>query len=402
MLRLDLPPPRPSLPPAEEDAWFAFLQQARLRQEGLVGRQAELVAAKAWYRGRDTRVPGTATIGWIGGRPGVGKSLLMARLAADAANGKPLVYYHAFRGGDPRNNRRAFLRGLQGALVRWDALAGRTVEPSAIAREGKELEDDVRRRLAAIEGLAAAPGEGYRPRLLVFLDGLDEVVRHDQSLPALIRELALPGTVWVLAGRPDYGLSGEFGGPGCEHVFGGQGLPGMRPEDIRAMLLEGLGHARHALLRLDEDERDTVRNFFFDRVVERADGLPLYVHLLLEDLRDGDFVLPRMATDEDRLPRNLQAYYRKALEGPGISSVRSHATLLVCVLARAEEPLDEAALGMLLAKAGEIEPAGGEEAARRATELCRSLLRPACQSARKRDPRSASNGDPVRDVSLFG
>jgi hypothetical protein len=25
-----------------------------------------------------------------------------------------------------------------------------------------------------------------------------------------------------------------------------------------------------------------------------------------------------------------------------------------------------------------------------------------CQSARKRDPRSASNGDPVRDVSLFG
>jgi hypothetical protein len=267
-------------------AWDDLLREARQLAEDLIGRADELRRAKAWLKGRDPWGEG-ARVGWISAGPGVGKSMLVARLAADYGAGAHRgLYYHRFRGGDVRNDRRSFLRLLQAALLAWEPLAAVTEAPAEDAGDGKKLEDDVKARLEALSQLEAPNPRAPRPSFWVFVDGLDEAARADPRLAELLRAFAVPGTVWLVAGRPEGGLDAAFAQPGCEAVYPG-GLPPMHAGDIRAMLMEGLGNGRYALLARDEDAGEDVRNAFVDGVVARAHGLPLYVHLLLEDLRAG-------------------------------------------------------------------------------------------------------------------
>ena len=347
LFQLDVAP-TPRRTPGEVFHWQDFLREAREEQEDLVGRVAELATLKRWLKGRDTRREGVAALGWVFGGPGLGKSLLMAKAAADLGGSKPEqqgLYYHRFRAGDGRNSLRAFLRGLLDALADWV-----TLPAPATAADADEADDDphllerVRARLARVAPLPPPDPRAPAPRFLVLVDGLDEVLPHDRTLPARLRELALPGTVWLVAGRPEPALQQAFAGPGCEPVFPG-GLPPMSETDIRAMLEQGLDNARHGLVARDEDTADGVRNPFVERVVACADGLPLYVHLLLEDLRNGRLSVH----DEQRLPAGLMAYYDALMDRVGLSDLKRDLPLLVAVLARAEEPLDRDALAVLLA-----------------------------------------------------
>jgi WD40 repeat protein len=327
--------------------WDDFLREARVLGEDLVGRAAERAVLRDWLKGRDTRQEGVAGIGLVTGGPGVGKSLLMARLATDQGNARPqrqALYYHRFRAGDARNSTRAFLLGLLAALDDWPVL------PTAGAADDsgdtdQDLLETARARLAAVAGLPPPHPQAPAPRLLVLADGLDEALPQDPRLPQRLRELALPGTVWLLASRPEPALERAFNGPGCDHLFP-DGLPPMSAADIRAMLIEGLEGAGKTLIARDEDAAAGVHNPFVARVVACAAGLPLYVHLLLEDLRHGRLTV----RDEDRLPRGLVAYYDTLMERVGISDLRRDLPLLVACLARAEEPLDPEALAPLLAE----------------------------------------------------
>jgi WD40 repeat protein len=329
--------------------WRDFLREARVLQEDLIGRADELTALKGWLKGRDTRQDGVASLGWVFGGPGLGKSLLMARAAADLGDSKPErqgLYYHRFRAGDARNSLRVFLRGLLAALDDWPPLPApdRDVDGDAPADTDQVLLETARQRLQAIAPLPPANPKAPAPRFLVLVDGLDEVLLAEPRLPTQLLELVLPGTVWLLAGRPEPALQRAFSAPGCEFVFE-DGLERMSATDIRAMLLEGLANARHALVARDQDSDEGVRNPFVERVVACADGLPLYVHLLLEDLRNGRLSVH----DEQRLPQGLVAYYDALIDRFGISDLKRDLPLLVALLARAEEPLDYDALALLLA-----------------------------------------------------
>jgi len=388
LFRLDREPPageRAAAPAGGEPAgdrfaWDDFLREARVLAEDLVGRREELARLKAWLRGRDARADGVARVAWIAGAPGIGKSMLVARLAADASAARPEqqgVFYHRFRAGDARNSRRAFLRLLLAALDAWEPLRAMTataVATGPAARDpadGARLLDDVRRRLGAVSGLAPPRPRAPAPRFVVFADGVDEVLALDPDVPSLLRDLALPGTLWVVAGRPERGLDRALEGPGCEAVFPGDGLPAMPPPDIRAMLLEGLGHAKVTLVQRDEDAGgDRVANAFVDRVVERAHGLPLYVHLLLEDLRAGALTV----RDEDRLPDGLVAYFDALVERFGLSTLRRDLPLVVSLLARVAEPLDAEGLAVLLA-GGPADAPAYRDRVERALRGGRALLR---------------------------
>ncbi|WP_295387747.1 NACHT domain-containing protein [uncultured Thiodictyon sp.] len=327
--------------------WTDFLREARVLQEDLVGRVAELAALKTWLKGRDTRREDVAGLGLVFGGPGVGKSLLMARLAADLGNSKPEqqgLYYHRFRAGDARNNTRAFLLGLLAALADWAPLPAASAERNEAPDTDQALLEAVRERLAAVAGLEPAHPQAQAPRFLVLADGLDEVLPYEPRLAQRLRGLTLPGTVWLLASRPEPALTLALGGAGCETVFP-DGLPSMSAADIRAMLLEGLASARHALISRDQDAAEGVSNPFVERVVACAAGLPLYVHLLLEDLRNGQLSV----RDEQRLPQGLVAYYDELMNRVGLSDLKRDLPLLVACLARAEEPLDAEALALLLA-----------------------------------------------------
>ncbi|MEA3412544.1 MAG: ATP-binding protein [Pseudomonadota bacterium] len=184
--------------------WDRFLLEARIKQEGLIGRRDELELVKGWVR-RACRSNGAQTgrLGWLHGAPGLGKSLLMARLAHDSANGRAAsrqVYFHAFRANDPHNTRWALLRGLQGALRAWSAFRKFPLA-AAEGLNGADLETDVRFLIGAIPELRR--DSSSTPRLIVYLDGLDESTNVDPELPRLILDLTLPGTTWVVAGRPE-------------------------------------------------------------------------------------------------------------------------------------------------------------------------------------------------------
>ena len=357
--------------------WDDFLREARILQEDLIGRAAELDVLRDWLRGRDSRQPGVAGLGLLLGGPGVGKSLLMARLARDLGNApaaRQRVYYHRFRAGDARNSLRAFLQGLWEALADWAPLPAAPVdeeaEADAAADTDQALLEAVRARLAAVADLPPASPQAPLPRVLVLADGLDEVLPYAPRLPRHLRDLACPGTVWLLASRPEPALTQALGGPGCDGLFP-SGLPPMSATDIRAMLLDGLANARHALIARDEDDAGTgVRNAFVERVVARADGLPLYVHLLLEDLRAGHLTVQ----DEARLPQGLVAYYDDLMNRVGLSDLRRDLPLLVALLARAEEPLDPEALALLLAEVPAEAPRYRDRV-RNATRAGQALLR---------------------------
>ena len=360
-----------------------FLSEARGLSEQLVGRRVEISRAWEWL---DTRTPwGTGhRIAWITAGPGTGKSMLMARLAtmwADKAGTDPRskgLYLHRFRGGDARNSRRAFLQGLMAALTGWSRLATDPPDRTWEAHDLDELVDDVVALLQVHE--ERAPDRRYHkkartPHFVIMADGLDEIASHDPGFAIVLRALASPGVSLVVAGRPELGLDAAFSGDDCTVLFPG-GLGPMADEDIHAMLLVGLGNARYALLARDEDEDRGVHNVFVERVVDRAHGLPLYVHLLLQDLRAGAYTVH----DEDRLPDGLNAYYDDLVQRMGLSTVQRDLPLMIATLAVAEEPLDSDALAWLLsAPYFEDEPIFAERVAaalRVGTALLRSVPTP--------------------------
>ena len=373
MFRLDERPTKNTTVMPDGFAWDGFLQEAKGEAEDLVGRRTELERAKHWLKSRRPDEAGDARLGWIFGGPGTGKSKLMAQLAKAYAEptAQRGVFYHRFRAGDARNSRRSFLRLLQSALWNWEPLRAVTQEPAEDSSEGGALEADILQRMQAVAGLPATNPRASAPAFWIFVDGLDEVAEADPQFPTLLRRLTLPGTVWLVAGRAEHGLGEAFAFPGCESVFS-NGLPPMSAADIRAMLVEGLGNARYALLKRDDPESDEARNVFVDGVVARSQGLPLYVYLLLEDLRSGQLTV----RDEAKLPDGLIAYYDALIARIGLSTVQRDLTLIVCLLARAQEPLDANALAFLLLN--DPEEAGAylrrAEAALRAG---RSLLRQA-------------------------
>ena len=99
-----------------------FIAEAEALAEQLVGRQTESETLTGWIEGLQPWLK-RPRVGWLGAGPGFGKSMLMAHVATHfieqvAKNSAQRgLYLHRFRGGDARNNRRAFLLGLTDALL---------------------------------------------------------------------------------------------------------------------------------------------------------------------------------------------------------------------------------------------------------------------------------------------
>lgn len=326
--------------------WDDALKEARAVAEDLVGRKDELGVVKGWLKSRTPYEEDAPRLGWISGGPGLGKSMLMARLASDyGAGAQRGFYFHKFsNAGNARSNRRMFLKFIETALWSWAPLRAICSQPNP-EHEGDELMDAVEARLAKIAELEAPNPRAPRPAAWIFLDNFDEMIEQDPRFIDVVRRFALPGTVWLMCGRPEHGLDQVFGHDEMAELLFPGGVPMMSAPDMRAMLLEGLGQARYALLKRDEDDDEGTHNVFIENVVEKARGLPLYVELLLDDLRSGTLTVE----DDDKLPDGLGAYYDGLMERIGLSTVSRDLPLIVSLLARAEEPMEVEALATLLA-----------------------------------------------------
>ena len=94
---------------------------------------------------------------------------------------------------------------------------------------------------------------------------------------------------------------------------------------------------RIKLLAGDKEKGDEVVNPFIDLVAKRAEGLPLFVNYVTQDVQQGNYPLDSTAN----LPKGLTAYHEKLIAGLGVGALQALLTPLVATLAMANEPLAE-------------------------------------------------------------
>ena len=297
---------------------------------GLVGRAEHLKEAKKWVHatpGRGRRPVG----GRQAGRRQVG---LPGGLAQGLrGDGDLCLVPFFFRGGDARCSADHF---FQAALYRLGKTLGlappdpREPRPVQFAR--------------ALEAVRRKQAEGARPRaVLLLLDGLDEVAGQHPEFPRLPASLRQPGLLWVCGGRAEEPLAEAFAG--ADRLWPDGELPPLTAADVRALLLQELDRQRYPLFERDEpDGAGGYRNGFLNELARRSEGLPLYVRLVIEDLRAG-----RLTTrDEAQLPQGLPAYFERLLDRLRVGNVPQMLTNVLSLLGWSAEPLSEELLREML------------------------------------------------------
>ena len=263
---------------------------------------------------------------WITGPAGIGKSFLVARLAQDLIDNnkdenKIILPYRFKSGDDARCSRDAFATFAIERLVAVGAL----IDNAKTEEKGK-----------AEDRLKACLDYLNKDKKVVFvLDGLDELLSRDatfaEDIPLGLDSMRI---TWVCSGRPEPELVKVFSNSRVINPYP-NGLPAMQIQDIRSMLLERIGLFRNKLLAGDKEKGDEVVNPFIDLVAKRAEGLPLFVNYVTQDVQQGNYPLDGTAN----LPKGLTAYHEKLIEGLGVGALKELLTPLVATLAMANEPL---------------------------------------------------------------
>lgn len=328
--------------------WDDFIREARLASEDLVGRNDEIKAIKAWLKSRDSFNAEIPKSSWIYGGPGLGKSLLISKIVSDYCNSSSKYkgfFYFRFRGGDARNNRISFLKYFKNALLAWEPLTP-FIDTNYLneTSDVSELVLSIKHIINQIVKIENDNLKSPKPCYWIFVDGIDEIIGSDRSIVAMFYELVLPGTIWTFSGRPENNLNETFKIHNADFIFQ-KGLPLLSENDIREMLIDGLGKIKYDLLKLDLDENNGIENAFIQKVIEKAQGLPIYVSLLIRDLCSGQYKI----TADTILPNGLSEYYNLVLDRIGLSSVKRDLPIIIAILSIVDEPLDSDALTILLA-----------------------------------------------------
>ena len=308
-----------------QDAMFAELV-AEL-SEVFVGREKHIAHVKDCLKQHNRGVL------WIPGKPGVGKSALMARLMRDFKDAVQhyVVIPYFFRIGHTGCSTEQFLKT---AILKLQTALKVPLGVSPNLEERKEqfvsVVEEAARRL--------------NRKILFLIDGMDEINRLEPTFISLPFAANVRNVVWLCAGRtepPEIEAALKRGG--AYWVFL-DGLPEMGTLTIRSMLTTHLEQMKYQLFARDQLSEGEYHNQFIDVLVHKSEGLPLYVRMVIEDLREGKWTL----ADEERLPDGLRAYFEQVLERLGVSSIGSVLTPLFCLLAWAKEPITESALKLLL------------------------------------------------------
>ena len=277
-----------------------FATDIRKDAERLVGRAEELETLHGALSGMEKGVL------WVWGSAGIGKSYLVARLAADMLETPPeqtLILPYRFKVGDDRCSRSSFLQFALERLEAWPGLPAPEGVQSDTERQGKPL-DRLREMLRRLKDHP----QGHR--VVFLLDGMDEIAEQDARFASeVVLALRVPEVVWLCSGRPERGLPEAFPPNQCVHPFP-EGIPPMTEADIRAMLLEKIGPLRKRLLQNDREEGERIVNPFIARVAEAAQGLPVYVKYVVGDILSNRF---RALDAGERLPPSLGCLPRRVV-----------------------------------------------------------------------------------------
>ena len=303
----------------------------------------------------------TQGVVWIGGAAGMGKSFLIAKVVAqcfDRETGdQDIMLAYRFRSSDQ-------LRCSRESLATF--LEERLVAAGAVALSTSNKNDSPAQRLDNLFSQIKTD-----KRIIIFLDGLDEVTGRDAKFASEIPiALNYPNLLWVCSGRPEGGLDEAMHSMGARILFD-RGLPPMNADDIRGMVLEKIGPLRKKLLAGDKERGELVVNPFIDLVTVRAAGLPLYVKYVVGDVLAGKY---RVLDGQEDLPDSLQAYHEELLRRLAVGDLQAIVTPLVAMLACAHEPLSSAELATILANRNLIKRQGSSELIDKALAAVSSMI----------------------------
>jgi len=327
----------------------------------LVGRNRQLQQARAIIK------ECAGGVLWLTGPGGIGKSFLVAKLASGYELLRPnvpnrkqskrwCVIAWRFRASDgDRCHRHAFFRHAISRLGQWEAFGRPGTVPTP---ETHKLQEQLASLLDRVAELMADHPKGKPPRVLFVLDGLDEIARSDRDFAEVPFQLNRNNIVWLCVGRPEPTLNHVFRAERCTHLFP-NGLEWMEGDDIRAMLVEGTGKLKYDLLKQDDEGTGAPDNALVDAVVSCAQGLPLYVRFVVEDVLAGHLTFD--ATLPGKLPRGLSAYYDDMLRRFAIGELQALLTPLVVSVAWARDTTRVAAGGVPGGQPGARAGAGGTD-----------------------------------------
>jgi WD40 repeat protein len=379
-------------PPPIKREVGGFEQDLRNDAAALVGRREEVQRIQQLVAERRQGVL------WMTGRPGIGKSFLMAKAAVDplpepasadarsqyeAAMSKMLVLAFRFKTGDDRCSRDRFCQFALERLREWPGLQPPTdpKEDTKEAHQRKALSLQLREVLGRVNAADSW-------RVLILLDGLDELLEQEQpkhrqdpqSVALFVRELPascreLPSVLWLCASRLEAALERAFTDDVCIPVFpvdaadaDRNGVPPMDAADIRKMLLTVLEEpARRRLLDKDCESSDgqQIINDFVAKVAAYSQGLPLYVRFVIGEVKARGTLRHFDPTD---LPKSLDKFYARLIQRSTVGVLQQITTPLVATLAVAKEPLSREALLTLLRDRKILDPSPGEDQAARQFE----------------------------------
>lgn len=227
------------------------------------------------------------------GAPGMGKSALLARWA------------------DERQAIRHFLR--EGDVATYEPvqvfknLSLQLSEKFGIPWKAPDQLDPVAYRAAFDQTLQEAVKKG---QVILVIDGLDEGVRAQakgkamETVQTLVDWLPEPafipeGVRMILSTRPELlehrSFGAKFGEDKAEHLLLGR----MTDEDVRALLYQV--RSKYDVLERPE---------YVQAIVERSEGNPLYLRMLLEDMAEGRIAFGNI----EQLPKGVIAYFERILE----------------------------------------------------------------------------------------
>ncbi len=302
----------------------------------LIGRACELRLIVDVLKGLDEGVV------WMSGEGGIGKSYVIAKTLQMLGEEVPsaTILPFRFKLGDDRCSRQRF---LQFATERLEAMLLASSHKLDIGLPAKATQSPavLKERLEAL---------GDR-KVYFCLDGLDEIAESDPNFASeLPLALACRNVVWFCSGRPSHGLDRVFSSTRCTYIFDGgtrSALPRMEAGDIRAMLLEKSGSLRKKLVANDLEMNGKIVNPFVEKVINHADGLPIYVTYIIGDILSNRFT---QFDGTETLPPTIRDYHEKSLGrvAKGIGPVQQILTPLIASLAVAQEPVSIGLLTDLL------------------------------------------------------
>lgn len=280
----------------------------------------------------------------VSGPAGIGKSQLLARLGVDLTTE---VAERNARG--PKQEQvlvYRFVHGERGCaplpVLRWIIERIALLDGEAVHRD---KDQDIHALMdSAMDRIAKVPLE----RLVLVLDGLDELARADRPfVERLVARLARAERVLVvISTRPEAGLPELIRSVGAVEPWP-DGLPPMNAAELREVLVALWPGAARRLVRDDRVEGGEIRNRFIDGMTKRAQGLPLYVRLLVQAIYEPDFD-PEFLSFPTWLPASVNAAFEKLVTTGGLSDVAAGTPAVGALLALAREPLSSAQIAALL------------------------------------------------------